>query len=197
MNHYFTQQEQSQTNRREIPFRFFGMDFKLISSDAIFSKNEIDRGTLVLLEQVLQQDLQGSVLDLGCGIGVVGIVLKMRFPEVSMTMSDITNHAIELAKENVKQLSLDVTIVQSDGFQNIPEKFDAIVLNPPIRAGKKVIYRLFEESIQHLKPNGKLYLVMMKKHGLDSAIDYLKTLKTIVTKIGHRSNYHVIEVGLY
>ncbi len=194
MNHYFTEQNQSPINRREIPFRFFGLDFNLVSSDAIFSKKLIDKGTLVLLEYVIKDGLKGTVLDLGCGIGVVGIALKKKFPELKISLSDVTSHAVELAQENIKAQGLEMDVILSDGFANIPVQFDSILLNPPIRAGKAVIYRLFEESLEHLKANGKLYIVMMKKHGLDSAIRFFESKNTKVTKLGHRSNYHVLKI---
>ena len=194
MNHYFTDDQQSTSNRREIPFRFFGLDYKLMSSPALFSKNQIDKGTLALLEAVIALKPEGSLLDLGTGIGVVGITLTQLFPELSIWMSDVTDHAVKMATENVQALGLPNVVVKSDGFEKIHQGFDWVLLNPPIRAGKKVIYRLFEESLEHLNDGGSLVIVMLKKHGLDSAKQFLVEKGAFVEKLMNQSNYHVIRV---
>jgi len=194
LNHYYTDDQPLSSNRREIPFRFFGMDFQLVSSDALFSKQRIDQGTLVLLEAIINLNPSGSLLDLGTGIGVVGVVLKKQFPLLEIIMSDVTQHAVEIATENIKTLGLDIPVLKSDGFAEIDQTFDWIILNPPIRAGKKVIYRLFEESLERLNPKGSLIIVMRKKHGLNSAIAFLEEKAVSIEKLMNKSNYHVLRI---
>ncbi|HHX07732.1 MAG TPA: methyltransferase [Erysipelothrix sp.] len=170
------------------------MDFQLVSSDALFSKQRIDQGTLVLLEAIINLNPSGSLLDLGTGIGVVGVVLKKQFPLLEIIMSDVTQHAVEIATENIKTLGLDIPVLKSDGFAEIDQTFDWIILNPPIRAGKKVIYRLFEESLERLNPKGSLIIVMRKKHGLNSAIAFLEEKAVSIEKLMNKSNYHVLRI---
>jgi 16S rRNA (guanine1207-N2)-methyltransferase len=132
------------------------------------------------------------LLDLGCGYGPIGITLAKLRPQLTVTMSDVKEAAIALTEINVKLNRLvSVHIHQSDGFENIDETFDVIVLNPPIRAGKKVMYQLYEQSYHHLKENGSFYMVIRKDLGaLSSEKELRKQFKT-VERLARQSGYHV------
>ena len=173
MSHYFITDESLPENRKEISFRFLGTQYSLLTMAGTFSKDALDYGTRVLLENTVNLSLKGPILDLGTGNGVVGVVIKQAKPELEVVMSDVNARCVEVAAENVKNYHQNSQVILSDGFEKITEKFGTILLNPPIRAGKKVIYRLFQESYQHINPQGSLYVVIRKDQGANSALKEL------------------------
>lgn len=72
-----------------------------------------------------------KLLDVGTGCGCLGITAKLEFPSIGVTLIDISNDALKVAKQNVKKLSANVTIIQSDLLQNYSEKADIIIANLP------------------------------------------------------------------
>lgn len=170
---------------------FDGISFSFLTDSGVFSKGKLDKGTQILLES-LPNDLSGKLLDLGCGWGAVGIILSKRFPGLKITMSDINARAAELAKHNAELNSANVQVVKSDGFENIKGYFDSIVINPPIRAGKETVYKLFAESAQRLEKQGILYIVIRKQQGAPSAKKFLSSLFNVVEIIERKAGYHVI-----
>ena len=171
MSHYFINDKSLEENRREITFRFFGLSYIMITDDGVFSKDDLDYGSRLLLENVCKSEISGEILDLGCGYGAIGIVVKNCFPNTRVTMVDINGRAIELAKLNVQHYEMDNEVVVSDSFSELVNRhFDHIILNPPIRAGKQVIYSMFEQAIKHLHESGFLWIVMRKSHGAKSAM---------------------------
>ena len=116
------------------------------------------------------------VLDLGCGYGVIGIVVKAMHPTIQVTGIDINPRAVELAKENAKRNHVEMKTYVGDGLTNIKQTFDTILTNPPIRAGKSVIYSLFRDSYVHLNEGGKLVVVIRKQQGANSAKQELETI---------------------
>ena len=83
--------------------------------------------------------------------------------------------------------------MQSDGFLNVNDKYDMIVINPPIRAGKKVIYKMFDDSINYLNNNGALYIVIKKSLGALSAINKLKTIYQNVNVLNIEKGYYIVK----
>ncbi len=175
-----------------IDFRFLTALERFASDNGVFSKETLDFGSRVMLETLVGLDLKGSLLDLGCGIGVIGILLKKYKPELKVTMVDVNETAVSLATENSKLYQQDNTVLVSDGFANINTTFDTIVSNPPIRTGKKVIYELFRQSFDYLNEDGKLYLVIRDKQGAASAVKYLSTLCQRVEVVKKEKGYWII-----
>ena len=98
----------------------------------------------------------------------------------------------DLSINNVELNNVQANVFKSDGFNNIKSKYDLIITNPPIRTGKELIYKFFEEAVSHLNKNGSLILVINKKHGADSAIKFLKTIYESVEVLGRKKGFHVI-----
>lgn len=191
--HYFTDNRNLTSNRREFSFRFSGYLYTFISDDGVFSKNYIDYGSLALLEAAMKEDIQGNVLDFGCGYGAIGVVLQNKFTNCKVISSDINNRAVELASLNYQKNGMDNQAVVSDGFENINQTFDWVFLNPPIRTGKANIYHMFEESYDHLNESGKLMIVIQKKQGALSAIKKLETLFSTVEIVEKDRGYWIIK----
>lgn len=170
MNHYFEDNRHLKSNRKEVSFRFWCFNYSFILDNGVFSKDGIDIGTNVLLDYVSKQTLGNKILDLGCGVGPIGIILKKVFPDSEFHMVDVNDRALELAIENAKLNDVDVNIYKSNSYEQVTvTDFTDIITNPPIRAGKQVIYEMFEHAYDHLCEGGKLWIVIRKSHGANSA----------------------------
>lgn len=158
----------------------------------VFSRGELDTGTRLLIE-AFPETMEGEILDLGCGWGAIGISIKSAWPETRVTMVDVNLRALDWSRENAKRNRTEVEVIESDGFAALEGRsFDAVITNPPIRAGKQVIYRMFAEAKEHLKPGGRLYLVIRKQQGAESCIKYLKTLYASVEKLDRSAGFWVL-----
>ena len=146
----------------------------MVSDNGVFSKDRFDYGTRVLLENVDIDSLSGKVLDLGCGIGVVGIILGTINKDINIDMVDINERAISLTKNNLRLNGINNNVFSSDVYANVKCKYDYIITNPPIRAGKNVVRKFLLGSYDYLNDNGMLYFVMRKDHGIKSMIKELE-----------------------
>jgi 16S rRNA (guanine1207-N2)-methyltransferase len=192
LSHYFTNETPKKVQQYDVNFVFENQSFTLQSATGVFSSTRLDGGTHVLIQTVLEEDLKGSILDLGCGYGPIGITLATLRPSLHVTMSDIKETAVVLTQANVKKYHLNnVRVIESDGYKSLNELFDIILLNPPIRAGKKVIFPLYEQSYHHLKDQGKFYIVIRKDLGASSSEKELRKQFKTVERIARQYGYHV------
>lgn len=92
-------------------------------------------------------------------------------PHHSITMLDVNHRALALVEKNKKLNGIDNVIVkESDALSAVEDKsFDFILTNPPIRAGKETVHRIFEQALHRLDSNGELFVVIQKKQGMPSA----------------------------
>jgi 16S rRNA (guanine1207-N2)-methyltransferase len=194
MSHYFIEDPNLKNDFHDIEFTVNNHSFNFISNSGVFSKNELDFGSRLMIEQTIKLGLYGSVLDVGCGIGVIGLVLASFFQDSSFTLIDVNNRALEVAQKNKERLNLsNVTIKYSDIFSHVNEMYDCIITNPPIRAGKKVVYGIFEQSYDHLNDNGSLLVVIRKEQGALSAITKLETIYQSCSIQERKKGYYIIK----
>ena len=147
-----------------------GSKFIFYTDNGVFSKGELDFGTELLIKNVISENINGSVLDLGCGYGPVGIILNKKL-KVPVDMIDINKRAIHLSKLNIKSNDCtNINAILSDGYEVINKKYDYIISNPPIRVGKNKLYELIRDSKKYLNTDGKIYLVMRKEQGAKTFI---------------------------
>lgn len=140
----------------------FGVNFYFKTDNGVFSKDKLDFGTRVLLESLPLSELSGDILDLGCGYGAVSIILS-KMIHANFDAVDVNRRALHLLEMNKKRnFAFDVNAFESDIYQNVIKKYDYIITNPPIRAGKKVIYDMLIGARCHLKNGGSLFFVMRK-----------------------------------
>ncbi len=196
MDHYYSSSPTSKSDERIIQYSIKETAFKFISDNGVFSKNHVDFATSLLINAVVEDGVEGKVLDVGCGYGVIGITLAKLF-DVQVTMLDVNERALGLAKRNAEKNGVkDVEIVESNGFEKISGKYDVIITNPPIRAGKEVIYKMYDDAKEHLNEGGKFYLVINKKHGAPTTIEHLNGLFESVEVIDKKAGFNVIRCGL-
>lgn len=192
MEHYFTNNPTSKSEERLIEYRIKDKTIKFISDNGVFSKGHVDIATNFMLNVIIEEKITGKVLDVGCGYGAIGITLS-KFFDIEVTMLDINERALALAKKNVKLNDLkNIKIIESDGFEKITDEYDYIITNPPIRAGKAVIYKMYEDAYKHLKNGGKLYLVINKKHGAPSTKEYLTQIFGNCEILDKKTGFHVM-----
>lgn len=195
MGQYFDNVEGLSHKDIHIRFNMFGKEYELLSDNGVFSKDGLDDGTRLLLETIAQADLGASILDVGCGVGPIGLILASVSPERSLTLIDVNDRALELAKKNAAILGVasQVQVLHSDVYHSIDSVYDTIVTNPPIRAGKKVTYAIYEGALSHLKEGGKLILVIRVKQGAYSALAYISSLYKKVDILAKKKGYLVIQ----
>lgn len=193
-DHYYTENPASAHDERRIVLSILGQELTFTTDAGVFSRDGLDRGTELLLEAL--PELTGRVLDLGCGWGAVGVALGKKYPALGIVMTDINSRAVELARRNLAANGVKAEVVQGDGFQSVAGDFDAIVTNPPIRAGKAVIYGLFAQARDRLRPGGALYLVIRKQQGAPSALKYLREIYAGAEVIDRGSGFHVIRAAI-
>ena len=193
MSHYFQEDPNLASNIKEINFEVNGITMKLLTDNGVFSKNNVDEGSYAFLKVLLPLDLGKNILDLGCGYGTIGLTLAKAHEEVRVTLADINSRAVALCMRNAELLNLSprVTILQSDIYEKIEGPYDSIVVNPPIRAGKTVTYRMYEEAKQYLIDGGSLYIVIRKAQGAESASRYIETIFGNVTLLKREKGYYI------
>lgn len=141
--------------------------FTFITDNNVFSKRGLDFGTRTLLENI--KDIDGDILDFGCGYGPIGIYLKKKF-NVNVDMLDINERALHLARKNAMLNNVDVMIFESDIYEAVTKRYDYIITNPPIRVGKKILYDILINAKNYLKKNGHLIFVINKDQGAKSVM---------------------------
>ena len=192
--HYYTASPSSAHDERRVTLKALGNELTFITDAGVFSRDGLDRGTEVLLKAL--PPLSGRVLDLGCGWGAVGVALAAANPALEIVMTDVNRRAAELARRNLAANGLRAEVLEGDGFEAVTGAFDAIITNPPIRAGKAVIYGLFERARDFLLPGGALYVVIRKQQGAPSALKFLKEKYAGAEIIDRSSGFHVIRASV-
>lgn len=179
MGHYFTN-ENLPSDIRENICVVLGKNFKFLTDNGVFSKDGLDFGSRLLLESIPLEEVGGKILDMGCGYGVFGIVLA-KILLVKVDMVDVNLRALHLSKRNAKLNDVTnlVSIFESNCYQNISTKYSTIITNPPIRAGKKIVYDIVMNACDHLENGGNLFLVIRKEQGAKSLIVDLEKVYTV------------------
>jgi 16S rRNA (guanine1207-N2)-methyltransferase len=193
MGQYFDNDNTIKSKDIDVKFSILDKKFVLKSDNGVFSKERLDRGSEIFIKTLIPLNLGEDVLDLGCGIGVIGLSLA-HFNKANYTLIDVNERAVELAKTNIKRLNLSTRChaLVSNIFENVNDSFDSILLNPPIRAGKKVIYQMYQDSFDHLNSGGSLFIVIRVKQGALSSFRFLQTIYKDVKVIDHDKGYQII-----
>ncbi len=191
-DHYFSEEPQTPHAIKYLNYTYKGWEIKFKTDSGVFSKGRVDPGSKLLLDTVLVPS-QGKLLDLGSGYGVIGICLAKANPNLSVYMVDINKRAVELAAHNIVINNLaNCQVSWGDGLEGTQRLYDVIVTNPPIRAGKKTVYRFFAESKSVLASKGAFYTVIQKKQGGNSAINKLREIYGNCEKVNRSGGYWIL-----
>ena len=124
MSQYFDNDKNIKSEKRLIKFNFNNKEFSIYSDNGVFSKDRFDYGTRVLLSSIDIDSLSGNVLDLGCGLGVVGIILGTFNKNISIDMVDVNERALDLTKDNLILNNISTYALKSNIVNNIEDIID-------------------------------------------------------------------------
>ena len=190
MEHYYSENPKSELKIKKINQNIKGIKFEFYTSSGIFSKDKIDRGTLVLAENMVVKK-NSKVLDAGCGMGVLGIAAAKLFG-ADIFMTDINKRAVMLANKNIELNNVKAEVFQGNLYEKIKDNdFDVIISNPPQTAGKELCFKLIGESKNHLKENGSLQIVARHNKGGKTLGKKMEDVFGNVKIIGRKSGYSV------
>ena len=169
MGHYFSNDE-VKSELHLIKVKIFDREYSFYTDNGVFSKGKLDFGTRTLLESIPLNDIKGKVLDVGCGYGVIDIILS-KLTNASYEGVDVNRRALHLADMNAKLNNIsNIKFYESNCYENVNDKYDVMITNPPIRAGKKIVYDIVMNARNHLIDDGVLYIVIRKEQGAKSMI---------------------------
>lgn len=169
MNQYFENNKNLKSDINKINAKVKDTSFVFYTDNGVFNKKGLDYGTRLLLENIDLKN-KNSFLDVGCGCGPIGIYISKK-TNMKVDMIDINDRAIHLCKMSIKENNLsNINVFKSDVYENVNDKYDMIITNPPIHAGKMKVYDIIEEAKEHLTKNGELWIVIRKDQGAKSLI---------------------------
>ena len=164
---YYAENPDAAHDIHELRVELLGEKMTFLTDAGVFSKKMVDFGSQLLLK-CLEVNQGETVLDVGCGYGPLGLSLAKVYG-VQATMVDINNRALDLARQNAERNKVEAMIFQSNIYEQVEDKFDHVISNPPIRAGKQVVHEIIEKSQDFLETGGDLTIVIQKKQGAPSA----------------------------
>ena len=194
MQHYFIDKEHAPSDFFDFNDQVLDLNLCFRSCDSIFSKNKIDDGTRTLLEAIAKKcTLTGNCLDLGCGLGVIGIVLCKKYA-LNFDMVDINGTAVKLSRQNTitNNVQRQTNVFESDGFSAVKNMYNNIITNPPIKTGKTLLFSLMNGAYEHLNQNGQLILVIRKDHGMESLKKHLLELFGNCQILERNKGYYIL-----
>ncbi len=164
MSHYFINDDTLKSKLRTFRYTFQKVTLEFTSDSGVFAKDRVDFGTHVLLQH-LPPFAEEQVLDIGCGVGVIGLLVAKAYPKTKITLS----------------------------YQNITGQYNVILSNPPIRAGKQVVHAIVLDAIHYLKDNGIIMVVIQKKQGAESLQKKMEEIYQNVSVMAKEKGYFILK----
>jgi 16S rRNA (guanine1207-N2)-methyltransferase len=169
-----------------------GTRFIFYTDNGVFSKDGLDFGSRFLLLSIPMEEIGGKILDMGCGYGVFGIILN-KITGQDVDMVDVNLRALHLAKRNCDiNKANNINVFESNCYEKVNGKYSVIITNPPIRAGKKIVYDIVMGACNYLEEGGCLFLVIRKEQGAKSLIRDLEDIYK-VDILNKKSGYYAIK----
>jgi 16S rRNA (guanine1207-N2)-methyltransferase len=194
VNHYYTNNLDTKSDEQKFIFKLLSHELTFYTDHGVFSKDIIDYGTSVLVKNSVIEPWYQRILDLGCGYGPIGISLAKEFSNIHFDMVDVNLRALNLAKKNALVNNVkNISIFESNIYKNIHTKYDCILTNPPIRAGKQVVHEILEKGIDYLNENGSIFVIIQKKQGAPSAMDKLRQIYDNCEIVCKNKGYYLLK----
>lgn len=193
MSHYYITDNNLKNEYRTFKYTYKNNLLEFTSDLGVFSKDRVDFGTNVLLNSLPDLKQYNSLLDVGCGVGVIGITLSKTYPNLNTLMIDVNERCIELANKNSANNKTKAQAILSNLYENIINKYDIIISNPPIRAGKKVVFGVVEGAYNTLNDKGEIYVVIQKKQGAESLLKRMNEVFSNAEVIKKEKGYYIIK----
>lgn len=189
-NMYYTERPDSAHDIQDIAVTLLGQSFRFLTDSGVFSKKMVDFGSQVLLS-TLNFKAGETLLDVGCGYGPLGISLA-KVQGVEATMVDVNLRALDLTKQNAEKNGVEAQIFQSNVYETVEGRFNHIISNPPIRAGKSVVHAIIEGAPEHLEAGGTFTIVIQKKQGAPSAKAKMEEVFGNVSVLKKDKGYYIL-----
>ncbi|MDD4878677.1 MAG: methyltransferase [Candidatus Nanoarchaeia archaeon] len=187
--HYFSKEQTSELKITEIKARVRGFEVCLKLGSGTFSSKKIDEGSKLLAEK-MRIGKHDAVLDLGCGTGLIGVIAS-KITNNRVTMTDVNERACLLAKENTIGIE-NAEVLCGSMYEPVKDKlFDAIILNPPQTAGKKLCLEMIEKAKEHLNKGGSLQIVARHNKGGETLAGHMKEVFGNAESIAKKGGYRV------
>ena len=193
MSHYYKYDPTLNDDIHTFNYTFMGSTLKFETNSGVFSKERVDFGTNVLLNSLPSLKGVSCVLDVGCGVGIIGICIKKAYPDIDLTMVDINERCIELTNKNLKENNIEANVCLSDMYEKVEGMFDLIVSNPPIRAGKAKVFEVVDGAYKHLNDKGSLICVIQKKQGAESLKKHMEEVFGNFQILNKEKGYYIIK----
>lgn len=193
--YYSEKQDGLASNPHTYDFCFREHKFRFKTDAGVFSKAYIDFGSFTMLEAFTPNTIDAPILDMGCGYGPIGIVVSTLYDR-EVLMVDINERAISLTNDNIRTNKVDKAKAQKSYiYDSIPDEmmFSSIITNPPIRAGKKVVFDIYDGAYNHLLPGGELWVVIQKKQGAPSSMTHLEELFSNCEVVCKNKGYFILK----
>ncbi|SDK58422.1 class I SAM-dependent methyltransferase [Lacicoccus qingdaonensis] len=193
MSHYFTT-DQSAHDYKEIDYTFENSVYKFKTDRGVFSKDQLDYGTRVLIRGVFSDNGGGSasLIDMGAGYGPIGIILG-KVLNARPVMVEVNGDALSLLHDNAAKNDIDAEILSREAYDGSDVKAELYVTNPPFRAGKDVVMGIIKDGFSRLVPAGRFYMVVQKKQGMKSYKDSIEQLFGNVEVLLKDKGYYVLK----
>jgi 16S rRNA (guanine1207-N2)-methyltransferase len=166
----------------------------LATDSAVFSPGRLDPGTRLLLETAPMPPADGDLLDLGTGYGPLALVMARRAPSARVWAVDVNQRALQLCEHNAAEARLANVRCRPADSADLPDSYQLIWSNPPIRIGKAALRQMLTTWLGRLAPSAAAYLVVQRNLGSDSLQRWLTETGWQTDRVAARSGYRVLEV---
>ena len=191
---YFEEEPAVASDRRTVRLALPDVTLDLVTDAGVFSKEDVDPGSKLLLLEAPELSPSGNLLDLGCGYGALAVTMAARAPEAEVWAVDVNRRAVELTAENARTNGVDNVRAVTPDAVPADVRFATIWSNPPIRIGKPALHDLLREWLPRLDAGGEAILVVHKHLGSDSLAAWLTQEGWAVDRLKSRMGYRILSV---
>lgn len=196
-NQYFDNNLELAHQEKMIKFSVGNKHLELETDNGVFSKNQVDFGSKVLIEtfiKTINTSVQGMAVELGSGYGPISLAIANEYPNINVIGIEVNQRAFLLSQKNANKNKIDnVQFIEGDAIDvQIDSLSDFVITNPPIRAGKAVVHAFVEKAFGLLKKDGQLWVVIQKKQGAPSMEKRMDELFGNVEKMTQEKGYWIL-----
>lgn len=194
-SHYFAEEPDAPSEPVTVNAEVRGLRLSFITDRGVFSYAKVDPGSRLLAEKMRLPD-EGSMLDWGCAWGLLGVVAAKLHPQLEVVMVDLNRRACELARENLRRNEAEAEVICGDAPEALAgRRFDAIVSNPPISAGRKAVVAVMDHAAAGLRPGGQFWMVAATKKGARTLQRELEARFADVERAAMRGGFRVFRAA--
>lgn len=193
VSHYYSKNTDTPSEPKDFTFNFKGETFIFTTDNGVFSKDYIDYGSFAMLNAFKPNDIDLPILDMGSGYGPIGITVSRLYNKKTV-LCEINERAYNLSLKNIERNKANSIAFNSNLYEKVDDmKFSSIITNPPIRAGKETVFKIYDGAFNHLEIGGELWVVIQKKQGAPSSKEHLFSLFGNCDIINRDHGYYILK----